>query len=271
MATPQATPPTANESARRSPSGADLVLLLLLILVGFGIWAVVERGLTEALRDREPNEQKIMDEHGVTKEKAELTEVQNEIAEVQKYLNTARLEVMKQDAAVQSFLSTYPELANSTPSNLPPETTRAYVEAQRQSQAAKTVVSSLEQRLEMANTRLEAIGSQLENHQEAAQSQFRWANFWYVALKRVGTFVATLVIVIVLMMLVRWVLWLLAKKRRMSTAEGFRPFAFALAALAVLFAFEQFSYAGAAFVGIIVLLWWLQRIKWPNKSGVLAK
>ena len=271
MAAPQPTPPTANESARRSPSGADLVLLLLLILVGFGIWAVIERGLTEALRDQEPNEQKIMDAHGVTKEKAELTEVQNEIADVQKYLNTARLEVMKQDAAVQSFVSTYPELANSTPNNLPPETPRAYVEARRQWQAAKSVVLSLEQRLEMAKTRVEAISSQLQNHQEAAQSQFRWANGRYVVLKRLGTFLATLVIVIALMALVRWVLWLLAKNRRMSTAEGFRPFVFALAALVVLFAYDQFSYAGAAFIGILLLLLWLRRINWPNKSGVLAK
>jgi hypothetical protein len=245
------------------------VLLLLLILVGFGIWTVVERGLTEALRNQEPNEQKIVDARGVTKEKAELTGVQNEIGDVQRYLNAARLEQMKQNAAVQSFVSTYPEFANSTPNNLPPETTRAYLEAKRQSQAANSVVSSLEQRLETLKTRSDAIGSQLEIHQEEAQSQFRWANGRYVVLKRLGTFVATLVIA--LMALVRWLLWLLAKNRRMPTAEGFRPFLFALAALVVLFAYDQFSYAGAAFIGILLLLLWLRRINWPNKSGVLAK
>jgi hypothetical protein len=261
-----------NDNARRSPSGADLVLLLLLILVGFGIWAVVERGFTEMLRDQEPNEQKLMEEHGVTKEKMDLTEVQNEIADVQKYLNSARLEVMKQNAAVQSFVSTYPELANSTSSNnVPADSVRGYVEAKRQSQAANSLVSSLEQRLETSKTRANAINSQLENHQEAAQSQFRRANFKYVVIKRLGTFVATLVIVIALMALVRWVLWLLAKNKRMSTVEGFRPFVFALAALVVLFAYDQFSYAGAAFVGILLLLLWLRRINWPKKSDVLAK
>jgi len=270
MAAPQPTPPTPDQSARRSPSGADLVLLLLLILVGFGIWAVVERGLTEALRNQEPNEQKIMAAHGVTKEKAELTDVQNETAEVQKYLNAARLEQMKQNAAVASFSSIYPELAN-VPINVSSETTRAYIEARRQSQAATNLVSSLEERLDTLKTQANAISSQLEIHQEEAQSQFRWANGRYVVLKRVGTFVATLVIVIALMALVRWVLWLLAKNRRMSTAEGFRPFVFALAALVVLFAYDQFSYAGAAFVGILILLLWLRRINWPNKSGVLAK
>jgi hypothetical protein len=271
MAAPQAQP-IPNDNARRSPSGADLVLLLLLILVGFGVWAVVERGFTEALRSQEPNEQKIMEEHGVAKEKMDLTEVQNEIADVQKYLNSARLEVMKQSAAVQSFVTTYPELANSTPSNnVPADSVRAYVEAKRQSQAANSVVSSLEQRLETSKTRAHAISSQLENHQDAAQSQFRRENFRYVVIKRVGTFIATLVIVIALMALVRWVLWLLAKNRRMSTAEGFRPFVFALAALVVLFAYDQFGYAGAAFVGILVLLLWLRRINWPKKSGVLAK
>lgn len=271
MAVPQPLP-TQAESARRSPSGADLVLLLLLILVGFGIWAVVERGLTEALRNQEPNEQKILAAHGVTREKAELADVQNETADVQKYLNAARLEQMKQNAAVQSFVNTYPELANSTPpGNVPAETTRAYVEARRQSQAATSLVSSLEERLDTLKTRMNAISAQLEIHQEEAQSQFRWANGRYVVLKRVGTFAATLVIVIALMALVRWVLWLLAKNRRMSTAEGFRPFVFALAALVVLFAYDQFSYAGAAFVGILILLLWLRRINWPNKPGVLAK
>jgi len=272
MADPQQTPATPNDSARRSPSGADLVLLLLLILVGFGIWAVVERGLTEALRNREPNEQKIMEAHGVTKEKVALAEVQNEAAELQKYLNAARLEQLKQSAAVQSFVSTYPELANSTASNnVAAETTRAYVEAKRQSQAANNVVSSLEQRLATLKQRADAISSHLENDDQAAQSQFRWQHGSYVVLKRLATIATTLVIVIALMALVRSMLWLLAKNKRMSTAEGFRPFVFALAALVVLFAYDQFSYAGAAFVGILLLLLWLRRINWPNKSDVLAK
>ena len=271
MAAPQSQP-IPNDNARRSPSGADLVLLLLLILVGFGVWAVVERGFTEALRSQEPNEQKIMQEHGVAKEKMDLTEVQNEIADVQKYLNTARLEQMKQDAAVLSFMSTYPGLAGTpAPPNSQPDVERAFTEARRQLEVANTVVKSLEHRLETSKTRAHAISSQLENHQEAAQSQVRRENFKYVVIKRLGTFVTTLVIVIALMALVRWVLWMLAKNRRMSTAEGFRPFVFALGALVVLFAYDQFGYAGAAFVGILLLLLWLRRINWPRKSGVLVK
>ena len=272
MAVPQPTPTSPNVSERRSPSGADLVLLLLLILVGFGIWAMVERGLTEALHNQKPNEQKIMDAHGVTKEKAELTDVQNEAAEVQKYLNAARLEQIKQNAAVQSFVSAYPDLATSiSPNNVAAETTRAYVEARRQSQAANSVVSSLEHRLETLKARADAISPQLEDHQETAESQFRRANFYYVVLKRGGTFVVTFALVILLTALVRLVLLRLAKNKRMSTAEGFRPFVFALAALVVLFAYDQFSYAGAAFVGILLLLLWLRRVNWPNKSSALAK
>jgi hypothetical protein len=270
MAGPQPQP-TPNDNARRRPSGADLVLLLLLILVGFGIWAVVERGFTEMLRNQEPNEQQLMEAHGVTKEKMDLTEVQNEIADLQKYLNSARLEQMKVDAAVRSFMSTYPGLVGSPgPPNSQPDVERAFAEARRQSEAANTVIKFLEQRLETSKTRAQAITSQLENHQEAAQSQFRRAHLTYAVIKRLGTFIATLVIVIVLMAFVRWVLWLLAKKKEMST-EGFRPFVFALAALVVLFAYDQFSYAGAAFVGILLLLLWLKRINWPSKSGALAK
>ena len=269
MADPQVAKPNPNENAMRSPSGADLVLLLLLIMVGFGIWAVVERGFTMALRRWEPNEQKIMAVHGVSREKAELTDVNNEIAEVQKYLNTARLEQVKQSAAVLSFMTTYPGLVGTpAPPNYQPEVQRAFAEAGRQYEAANIIVKSLEDQLASLKTRASTIGADLDNHQQAAESEFRWTNGRYVVIKRVGTFLATLAIVIGLMWLVRGVLWWLAKKRKMSTAEGFRPFVLALGALVILFAYDQFSYAGAALIGILLLLFVLRRINWPNKSGL---
>jgi len=57
----------------------------------------------------------------------------------------------------------------------------------------------------------------------------------------------------------------------MSTVEGFRPLELALAALALLFAYDQFSYPGAALVGLLLLLILLRRIKWPLKSNVPVK
>ena len=247
------------------------MLLLLLILFGFGVWAVVERGFTEILRSREPNEQKLLDANGVTKKKAELTDGQNEIAENQKYLNAARLEQLRQNAAVQSYVLTYPQLQDaSPPANVPPETVRAYTETRRQAASASTVVAALEKRLAELKPRQEVLSAEVDANKEAVESQFRWANGWYVILKRVGTFVVTLAIVIVLLWLVRIVLWLFAKKR-MSTAEGFRPFAWALAALVLLFTYDQFSFAGAALVGVLLLLVILRRIKWPQKSGAALK
>jgi len=267
MAHPQAAKQNQNEIAMRSPSGADLVLLLLLIMAGFGIWAVVERGLTAALRSWEPNEQRIMDAHSVTKEKAELTDLNNEIAEVQKYLNTARLEQVKQNAAVNSFVEIYPGLAGTpSPPNYQPDVERAFAEARRQREAANNVVKSLEERLASLKTKATTIGAELDAHQQAAESELRWTNGRYVVLKRGGTFLATLAIVLGLMWLVRGVLWWLAKKRRMSTTEGFRPFVLALGALVVLFAYDQFSYAGAALISILLLLLLLRRINWPKKS-----
>jgi hypothetical protein len=267
MADPPVAKPNPNENAMRSPSGADLVLLLLLIMAGFGIWAVVERGFTMALRRWEPNEQKIMAAHRVTAEKVELTDVNNEIAEVQKYLNTARLDLVKQSAAVFSFMSTYPGLVGTpAPPNYQPEVERAFAEARRQYEAANSVVKSLEERLGSLKAQATKLSADLENDQQAGESEFRWKHGRYVVIKRVGTFLATLAIVIGLMWLVRGVLWWFAKKRKMSTAEGFRPFVLALGVLVILFAYDQFSYAGAALVGILLLLFVLRRINWPNKS-----
>jgi hypothetical protein len=39
----------------------------------------------------------------------------------------------------------------------------------------------------------------------------------------------------------------------------------------LLFAYDQFSFAGAALVGVLLLLFVLRRIKWPLKSGVPVK
>jgi hypothetical protein len=39
----------------------------------------------------------------------------------------------------------------------------------------------------------------------------------------------------------------------------------------LLFAYDQFSFAGAALVGVLLLLFILWRIKWPKKSKVPAK
>ncbi len=268
MADPRVAKSQQIPDAMRAPSGADLVLLLLLILFGFGIFALVERGFTEILRNEAPDEQKILDAHGVTKKKAELTDLQNESAEVQKSLNAARLEQLKQNAAVQSYAVTYPQLLDAaTAGNVLPETVKAYTEAKRQALAAFTMVVNLEQRLADLKPRQEVLSAEVDANQKAAESQLSRANFWYLIQKRGGTFIATLVIVSVLLCLVWILLWKLAGKK-MSTAEGFRPFVWALAALVLLFAYEQFSFGGAALAGVLLLLLILRQIKWPQKSNV---
>jgi hypothetical protein len=270
MADPQRAKPSSNassnESARRSPSGADLVLLLLLIMVGFGVWAVMERVVAEALRGREPNAQRIMDARGVTKQQADLADLQSEAAEVQKYLNAARLEQVKQHATVESFVATYPQLSTASPAGgTATDTAKAYQEAKRQEQLANGVVVALETRLAGLKHGVETSTSELNNKKEVADRELRRANLVYAGTRKGVSFLATFAIVIVLLWLVWIVLWRLAKKR-MSTAEGFQPFLFALAALAVLFAYDQFGFAGAAFVGVLLLLWLLRRTHWPRKS-----
>lgn len=264
MADPQAPKSSQIEPVMRSPSGADLVLLLLLVLFGFGIWALVERGVAEALRSREPHEQKIMEAHGVIKLRAELTELQNEIADTEKYLNAARLDLAKQSATAESFLIIYS-------AGIPTETVNAYHEARRQEQAATTVVKSLEQRVADLKSKANTLNADLKSHQESAESEFHWARLRYTVIKRTATFVITLVLVMILLWLARVALWRLAHKRRMSTVEGFRPFELALAMLVVLFAYDQFSFAGAALAGILLLLLLLRRINWPRRSDLLAK
>ncbi len=271
MADPQTAKPNESDSKTRSVYGADFVLLVLLIMVGFGVWAMTERVITYIFRGLEPHDQKVMETHGVKKQQAELADTQTEASEVQKALNAARIEQVRQNIAVESFPTIYPELKETALSADPPaETLKAFQETKRQALMAKGLVSSLEAQLASLNGRAEDLDSKLEKSKEAADRDFQLRQGSYVLGKRLVTFVVTLLVVFVLLSLVRGSLWLLAKRKRMSTAEGFRPFVWSMAVLAVLFAYDQFNFAGAAFLAIVFLLLLLRWIEWP-KTDMLAK
>ena len=272
MADPQIAKPDQPKNETRSVYGADFVLLVLLIMVGFGVWALTERAITYLFSGWEPHDQKVMETHGVKKQQAQLADTQTEISQVKTSLYAARIEQLKQDAAVESFKTVYPQLKQTDASADPPtEPLKSFQETKRQALMSKGLVGSLEAQLASLTGRAEELDSKLEKSKEAAERDFRLLRGSYGVGKRLATFVITLLVVILLLSLVRGALWALAKKKRVSTEEGFRPFVWALATLAVLFAYDQFNFAGAAFVAIVFLLLLLQRIEWPRKAGVSTK
>lgn len=204
---------------------------------------------------------------GVKKQEAQLKDTENEIAEVQKSLTSARVEQLKQDATIQTLATIYSELANSAPpSTIAPETIKSYRDARTQAQIANTLATSLERRLALLKSSADQTASELEKNKLAVKAEFRKASDRYVLEKLARKIGFTLLVVIPLLVVVRLALWLLAKKKRMSTAEGFRPLLFPVVILMILIAYDVFGFAGAALAAIASLIVVLRQIKWPEKS-----
>ena len=60
---------------------------------------------------------------------------------------------------------------------------------------------------------------------------------------------------------------LLSTGQRIAKAKRFQPYLIVIALLLVLFGYQAFELAGAALVGIIVLIVVLRKIDWPRKSA----
>src|SRR5690349_7924585 len=104
-----------NSSLERSPkkpsekiaiSGAEIVLLALLVIGGIGIWAWVERGMRLLLH--EPNETSSREAHHVFELQDELLRVQNERHAFEANLTSARLDQLAQTSTITAITAAYP-------------------------------------------------------------------------------------------------------------------------------------------------------------------
>lgn len=270
MASPQPENSSEPSDRKRSVSGGDFVLLVLLVIAGFGIWFLVDRSLTHLLHDYEPNEERLLFQRGVTAQQAELTRTQSEIDELQKFLNAAQLEQIKQEANVRTLVSANSELADEAARNrAPAELVKSYKDAKRQEDAANVVVRALEERLQKRKDAATAATAVWQTNKFATQAEFHRAQARYLLLKPLLTLVVVVVIIFLLLLLVDGIL-LLSTGRRIAKTERFQPYLIVIALLLVLFGYQAFDLAGAALIGILVLIFLLRKIGWPRKS-VLVK
>ena len=267
MADPQPENSIQLSARKRSVSGGDFVLLVLIVIAGFGVWFLVDRTLTHWFHRYQPNEERLMFDRGVTAQQAELTRAQSEIDELQKALNAAQLEQIKQEANVRTLVSAYPALADEASRNkAPAELVKSYWDAKRQEHTANAVVSALEGRLQERKATTRAVASTFQQNKLDTQVRFHRETALYLLIKPALSLLTTFAIVFALLFLVDLVL-LLVTGKRIAKMGRFQPYLIVIALLLVLFGYQAFELAGAALVGIIILIIVLRKIDWPRKSA----
>lgn len=260
-------------SDRIAISRAELSLLILLVVVGMGLWVWVDREVNALLAGREPREEQIKAEFSVSPQQEKVLLAASERKAIGKELIQARLEQSKQGAITVALAEAFPELTrppvSGSNSTIPAETAQAYREARVKELIASRLVHTLSERLESVEATAAQSSATLEQSRHSANTKFRQRHALYSLIKRLLAFASSLVIMLLLILIVR---------RFVAPGEGKRfivrsplTFLLVIGALFVLFAYQAFELAGAALVGVVVLLVLFRYIPWPLKVAPVAQ
>lgn len=271
----------ANSSSQPSPgqidekiaiSRAEVILLVLLVVVGMGIWVWVDREVTELIKDKEPREDNIQAKFQVPTHQNEVLRAQNERKAIEEQLIQSRLEQSKQSATTKALSDAYPELAKdaaTAPKSIPIEIVQNYRDAHIKEMIATQLITSLTERLEAVKTQEANVATILEMNKRSASSEFHRSQALYLLAKPALTLAASLIIMLLLIFIVRW--FVSPRAGRRFTVQNPLMFLLVIGVLFVLFAYQAFEMAGAALVGVVVVLILFAYILGPQKASTVTK
>jgi hypothetical protein len=253
-------------------SGADIVLLALLVIGGMGLWSLADRTLSEFFHDWQPDEQLSLERDGVVRQTDDVSRLEEEVKTFEKKLTETRIEQLANNSNLRAFTGLYPDLGREKASlkSIPPDTVKAYQELRRQELQAGLLEQSLKTELGGLRTRLAKTTSELATVKAASNRKFHQTKAEYLLLKPFILLVMTFIPVLALLLFVRWFIPGSARPGMLATTSSW-PFILAIGVLLILFGYQAFEMAGAAVIGIFLLLILLGRIQWPVRKGDIAK
>jgi hypothetical protein len=269
MVNPPAEVAKQKVNERVAVSRAEVILLLLLLIAGMGLWVWVDREVSALIKYREPREEQLQGKFHVPARQADVLRAQDELKAVQSQLIEARLEQTKQSATVKALAAAHPELAQDAPPTSLTETLQSYNQARLKELTANQLVESLAQRFEALKAEGESGAAQLEEAKHSASKEFHQSQASYLLLKSGLTFILTLLLMS-LPLIVIWHFVSPSVEGRKFTVQHPSLFWLVGCALFILFAYQAFETAGAALVGVVVLLILLTYI-WPAKADVAVE
>lgn len=242
--------------ARRiAVSRAEAILLLILVLLGMGVWGLADWFVTSKAKGYEPREEEFQLARSLPRLQAGLSMTLDERKSTQEQLIKTRLELAAHEsalAALEAFPSTAPTAAE------------ARAETLRKREAAARLVNSLIARLTTLQAAADDLGASIEHARRGVAGDFYSEHWNFRVMKAVITLALS---GLVLTMLV-WGVSALRRAKAMRgkvpglSADGSLMWWTMVGLILVLIGYQAFETAGAAVAGVFVLLVFLARVPW---------
>ena len=251
------------ERRQLAVSGAEVILLVLLVVLGMGLCVWVERGFTWLYP--EPNEQQFLAARGISAKQDELTQLDASRKAAETQLAAVELDRLKQTATIISLEAQYPEISKPGTAGISAEAQRTYESARTQKLAAEAFITLLNARIKQLQTDAKSAAEKLDPEKRAVNKELQSAKTKYLFAKLAVSFLVPLLVVMVALFLLRAFLKRMAR-REIWTTRGGLPFLLVACALLILLGYQALEVAGAVFIAIVLFLILLWKIDWSMRA-----
>jgi hypothetical protein len=252
---------------RLAVSGAEIILLIFLVMVGMGLWVWMERAFTAFVS--EPTEQQFLNTPSINDKQEELARLEAVRKDAANQLLGAEVDQLKQRATMKSLESLHPGIEKNATA-ISAETVKNYEDARAQGLAATELINLLSARIVKSKADAEQVTKELDPQKQLATNEFQRAQRKYLLTKSAAFFVLPFLIIFLSLLIVRGFLSLVARGQ-VWTTQGSILSVVVVCALLILFAYQAFQLMGAVFVGTILFFFLLRKMKWSPRVGVPAR
>jgi hypothetical protein len=250
------------QEERLAVSGAEVILLILLVMAGIGLWIWMEWAFTAFYSA--PTEQQFLNTPSINLKQDELTRLEALRKDAASQLLAAELDQLKQRATKKSLETLHPGIDKVQQGASTSEAVKSYEAAQAQELAAGELINLLNARIKKASTDAERLTKELDPERQTATEEFKRAQTKYLLTKSAAVFVLPLAIILLPSLIVRGSVNRLASGR-VWTSQGSILFFVVVCTLLILFAYQAFQLTGAVLVGMILFLFLLRMSKWTSR------
>ena len=262
------------EEAHSEPlqvSGAEVILLLLLVFLGMGLCVRAERAFT--WRYPEPTEQQFLGTPSIGEKQNELTHLESLKKEAETQTVAAEIDRIKQTALIKSLEIRYPNINKPQQENstfISAEVQKSYEAAINQKLASEELTTLLNSRIEQLKADAKVTADTLTPQKQAAAKAFQNEKTKYLLKKFAVAFFVPFVVVMLGLFVIRFCLRRIVG-RPIWTNQGALVYVWVAGFLLVLLGYQTLEVAGAVFIGLVLFVIILWKMKWSTRVGVSGR